>query len=100
MHWLKNLLPLPVIEFSHFFGSLVGVTLLLLARGLQRRIDAAYMLTSVLLAAGIIFSLAKGVDFEEALLLAIMLAALIPCRRYFYRKADLAVPRLTLGWIV
>ncbi len=97
---LRDVLPLPVIEFSHFLGSLVGVTLLLLARGLQRRLDAAYLLTCVLLAAGIVFSLAKGVDFEEALLLAVMLAALIPCRRYFYRKAALVVPRLSAGWVI
>ncbi|HEV8629421.1 MAG TPA: bifunctional lysylphosphatidylglycerol flippase/synthetase MprF [Thermoanaerobaculia bacterium] len=97
---LRDVLPLPVIEFSHFLGSLVGVTLLLLARGLQRRLDAAYLLTCVLLAAGIVFSLAKGVDFEEAILLAVMLAALLPCRPYFYRKADLAVPRLSAGWVL
>jgi phosphatidylglycerol lysyltransferase len=80
-------------------GSLAGVALLLLARGLQRRLDAAYVLTCALLATGIVASLAKGVDYEEALLLSIMLAALLPCRRYFYRQAALAVPRLTPGWI-
>jgi phosphatidylglycerol lysyltransferase len=47
--WLKDFVPLPVIEISHFLGSLVGVGLLLLARGLQRRIDAAYLLTVALL---------------------------------------------------
>ncbi len=38
--WLYNLLPLPVIEISHFMGSVVGAALLILARGLQRRLDA------------------------------------------------------------
>ena len=100
LRWLRGLLPLPVIELSHFLGSLVGVALLLLARGLQRRLDAAWLLTCGLLAAGAAASLAKGVDYEEAVLLLLMLAALLPCRRHFYRTADLAVPRLSAGWWV
>ncbi|HXT52274.1 MAG TPA: bifunctional lysylphosphatidylglycerol flippase/synthetase MprF [Thermoanaerobaculia bacterium] len=100
IRWLRGLLPLPLIELSHFLGSLVGVALLLLARGLQRRLDAAWLLTCGLLAAGAAASLAKGVDYEEAVLLLLMLAALLPCRRHFYRQADLAVPRLSAGWWV
>ena len=45
LSWLNDLLPLPVIEISHFLGSLAGVALLFLAIGLQRRLDAAYQLT-------------------------------------------------------
>ena len=69
LHWLYEILPLPVIEFSHFLGSLIGICLLLLARGLQRRIDAAYVLTAILLGVGSFLSLLKGVDYEEAVLL-------------------------------
>jgi phosphatidylglycerol lysyltransferase len=100
LHWLKDLLPLPVIELSHFLGSLVGVGLLLLARGLQRRLDAAYLLTAVLLAAGSAFSLLKGGDFEAALLLGLMLLALLPCRRYFYRRASLLSEPFSFGWSI
>ncbi|HUV65746.1 MAG TPA: hypothetical protein VMW24_17755 [Sedimentisphaerales bacterium] len=49
MRWLDDLLPLPAIELSHFLGSLAGAGLLILARGLQRRVDAAYHLTVALL---------------------------------------------------
>ena len=59
--WLEDFLPLPVLEISHFLGSLAGVGLLLLARGLQQRLDAAYFLTTGLLSAGILFSLVKGI---------------------------------------
>ena len=44
--WLKDTLPLPVIEISHLLGSIAGVGLLLIARGLQRRLDAAFLLTA------------------------------------------------------
>lgn len=97
--WLRALLPLPLLELSHFLASLVGLGLLLLARGLQRRLDAAYLLTSALLGTGIVFSLLKGLDYEEATILAVMLAALLPCRRYFYRRASLISERFTPGWV-
>ncbi|MBI5057422.1 MAG: bifunctional lysylphosphatidylglycerol flippase/synthetase MprF [Nitrospirae bacterium] len=96
---LKDLLPLQVMEVSHFLGSLAGMGLLLLARGIQQRLDAAYVFTTILLGTGIVFSLFKGFDYEEALALSIMLAALLPCRRYFYRKASIFSQRFTLPWI-
>jgi len=97
--WLSHFLPLPVMELSHFFASLIGVGLILLARGLQRRLDAAYILATSLLGAGILFSLLKGFAYKEATILAIMLAALLPCRRHFYRKASFVSQRFTPGWI-
>jgi len=98
--WLRTILPLPAIELSHFLSSLTGAGLLILARGLQRRLDAAYPLTVVLLATGIVLSLLKGLDYEEAVLLAIMLAALIPCKRHFHRKASLLSQPLSASWAV
>ncbi len=100
LSWLDDILPLPVIEFSHFLGSLAGVALLFLAIGLQRRLDAAYQLTLLMLGGGIVFSLAKGLDWEEALILALMLAALAPCHRHFYRKTSLTAEPFTPGWSV
>ena len=42
MSLVRRILPLPLIEVSHFVGSLIGLFLLILARGLQRRIETAY----------------------------------------------------------
>jgi len=97
--WLKDILPLPVMELSHFMGSIIGVMLLLLARGILKRIDSAYVLTSGLLGAGIVFSLLKGFDYEEAIILSSMLIAFLPCRRYFHRRGSLISDRFTPGWI-
>ncbi|HKJ33280.1 MAG TPA: bifunctional lysylphosphatidylglycerol flippase/synthetase MprF [Balneolales bacterium] len=99
LRWLHSFIPLPIIEISHFLGSLIGASLLILARGIQRRIDASYHITIILLIAGIAFSLLKGLDYEEATILALMLVALIPARREFYRKASLVGQKFTLGWI-
>jgi phosphatidylglycerol lysyltransferase len=98
LEWLYQALPLPLIEASHFVASMAGAVLLLLARGLQRRFDAAYYLTLGLLGAGMVFSLLKGFDYEEALVLAIAFAALWPCRGAFYRRASLIEQSFTPGW--
>ena len=98
--WLQDFLPIPVIVVSHFFGSVAGAGLLILARGIQRRLDAAFHLTVALLGAGIVFSLLKEFDYEGAIILSLMLATLIPSRRYFYRRASLTEERFTRGWIM
>lgn len=87
--FLKDFMPLPVMELSHFLGSIVGMGLLMLARGIQRRLDSAYHMTTLLLVAGMFLSLLKGFDYEEAAVLATMLLLLLPCRDQFYRKGSL-----------
>jgi phosphatidylglycerol lysyltransferase len=99
LDWLEDFIPLSVLEISHFISSLIGAGLLLLARGLQRRLDAAWLLTVVFLGAGIAASLLKGVDYEEALVLTILLAGLLPSRAQFYRRASLFSERFTPGWL-
>ena len=96
---LRTVVPLSVVEASHFLGSLAGLLLLVLARSLQRRLDAAYVLTCLLLAGGAAASLLKGLDYEEATFLMVLLLALLPCRKYFYRKSSLLTPAFSPGWI-
>jgi phosphatidylglycerol lysyltransferase len=95
---VRELLPLPLIELSHFLASLIGLGLILLAAALQRRLDAAYHLTVGLLACGVVISLLRGFNYHEAALLALMLFALIPCQRHFYRHSAVLREPLTLGW--
>jgi phosphatidylglycerol lysyltransferase len=95
---LDLVLPLPIVEISHFLGSVIGVGLLLLARAVQRRVDAAYVLTLALLFGGAGFSLLKGLDWEEATVLLAMGVALAPCRRFFYRRSSLFAQSFTPAW--
>jgi len=97
---LRDFLPLPILELSHFLGSLVGMGLLLLAAALQRRLDAAYHLAAVLLGCGVALSLLKGLDYEEASLMGLMLVALLTCRQHFYRHSALLREPLSAGWAV
>jgi phosphatidylglycerol lysyltransferase len=90
--------PLAWLELSHFMASVVGALLLLLARGIQRRQKGAFALTVGLLGAGVVFSLLKGLDYEEAALLALVMLVLVPCHEAFYRRASLLDERFTAGW--
>ena len=98
--WLEYLVPLPVMELSHLLGSVAGVALLLLSRAVLRRIDAAYFATIAILAVGIIASLGKGLDYEEASILAVMLILFIPTRKHFYRKSALLQLDLSPQWLL
>lgn len=98
--WIREFVPLSLVELSHFLSSLAGMGLLLLARGLQRRLNIAYTMAIGLLVLGIVVSIQKGLDFEEATILGIVLLALLPCRRHFTRKASLLSQPFTAGWIL
>lgn len=87
---LRDILPLPMIELSHFLGSLLGVALLFLAFGIRQRLDASYVLSLILLALGVAASLLKGLDYEEAAFLGVSLLLLLPSHKYFYRKSALS----------
>jgi len=97
--WLSRVLPLPVVELSHFAGSLAGASLLLLARGLQRRLDGAWFVTVILLGVGTLASLTKGFDYEEAMVCAVTLAAVLPCRQQFSRRASLLDEPFSFQWV-
>ncbi|MDG2305139.1 MAG: bifunctional lysylphosphatidylglycerol flippase/synthetase MprF [Candidatus Binatia bacterium] len=98
LEWLARALPLSVLNLSNFLASLIGMALVLLARGLQLRLNAAWALTSGLLAAGAAFSLLRAFDLETTAILAVALLALIPCRRHFYRRSSLLDEPLTPSW--
>jgi len=89
LDWLRHFVPLPILELSHLLGSLVGIGLLVLANGLYRRLDAAWWLTIWLLCAGILLSLLKGFDYEEAIILAVVVVLLVSARARFRRRASL-----------
>lgn len=96
---LGRFLPLPLIEASHFLASVAGAALLVLGWGLWRRLDSAWHLTVPLLVAGIVFSLLKGLDWEEASFLFVLLAVLVPARGRFYREGSLLSEAFSPGWI-
>ncbi len=100
LEMLMTFLPFPVFEVSHFLGSIVGIVLIITAWRLSQRLNAAYFLTVGLLCAGIVLSMLKGFRYEDAIILAVFLAALIPAHRQFYRRASLIDRPFTPAWIL
>ena len=92
-------MPLPVLELSHLAGSVAGLGLLILARGLFRRLKTAYVVALVVLVFGMGLSLLKGLDYEEAILLGIVAILLWSSRAEFYRRGSVAMQRFSAQWI-
>lgn len=100
MAWLSDLVPLPIVEFSHLTGSLIGLLLLFLARGIWLRIDAAWFGSLILLGLGIIASLLKGFDWREALVLSMIMLLLLPTRGHFQRRSSLLRMSFSKPWLI
>jgi phosphatidylglycerol lysyltransferase len=86
---LRRLVPLPIVELSHFLNSLIGLGLLVVSQALARRVDAAWSLAVGGLVLGAAVSLLKGLDYEEAMVLGLVLALIVSARREFTRRARL-----------
>lgn len=97
--WIRSALPLPFVESSHLLASLAGLTLLVLANALLRRRERAYFLAMLLLGAGAVFALTRGLDYEEAVFLVAIFVLLLPFRSAFYRKSSEPLLTVTPGWL-
>jgi phosphatidylglycerol lysyltransferase len=97
---LRGVVPLSVLELSHLLGSVVGVGLLIIAHGLYRRLHTAWWITIWLLCAGILLSLLKGFDYEEATILGVVVVMLASARSRFRRRASLIDQHYSSAWVV
>ncbi len=97
--WLNEFLPISFLEGSHFAVAIIGALLLVLARSLQRRVESGYYLVLVLLGLGVLGSFFKGFDYQEALILLVIFAALLFSRGYFPRKGSIFQQSFPAVWI-
>lgn len=100
LHVLLQHIPLPVVALSNFIGSLVGLGLLLLSQPLIRRVDAAWTLAVGSILLGIVAEILKGLDIEEATVLAVLLVLLLRSRREFDKRSNLFEHTFSAGWFV
>ncbi len=97
---LSEFLPLSFVEASHLIGSIVGVLLILISRGLFRKLHRAWLMAMALMVIGFFASLAKGLDTHEALSMLATIALLAMFRGAFYRVSGASVFRLNIPWFV
>ncbi len=97
---LRLTAPLWLVEASHFLGSLVGVLLLFVARGLFLRLDGAWWLAMALSCVSLALSLMKGLAFGEAAVLLCLIGMLWVARARFDRPASLLRQPFTPVWFM
>ena len=96
--WIDRNVPLVMVEAGYLLASVAGVGLLIVSQAVARRLDMAFVVAATWLALGAAASLLKGADYEEAVLLALLLVALVASRPAFDRKADFWAARFSPGW--
>lgn len=96
---LEGVVPLAVLEVSHLVGSVAGVLLLIVARGLGRRLARAWVVAMGLLATGLVASLVNGLGWRAAGAMAFAMVVLWLFRDAFHRRRDRAVLRLDTAWL-
>lgn len=97
---LRDVVPLVAIETSHLLSVGVAILLIALSRGVADQVRDAYRLTQFLLIGGALFSIVKGIDFEEAISLLAVSGLLRLRRADFYRIAYPIFSLRSAYWLV
>ncbi len=90
--------PLPIVEAAHFIGSIAGVALLFVARGLISRLDAAWWAALLLSIVAALLAIPKGIAISESLFLGVLAILLYVSRKQFDRPSTLFAMPFERGW--
>ncbi|PFO04817.1 lysylphosphatidylglycerol synthetase [Bacillus sp. AFS076308] len=83
----QELLSFPIINVSHQLSVAAGFLLLGLSRGIEYSVKRTYDLTMLALILAAVFSIFKGIDYEEASFLIIVALLLRMSKGQFYRES-------------
>ena len=92
--------PLPLIEASHFIGSVAGLGLVLVARGILHRLDVAWWIALGLALVAAVLALPKGIALHEAEFLLTLAVLLVISKNQFDRRSSLFAQHLEPEWVV
>lgn len=90
--------PLTLVEAAHLIGSIAGVAMLFVARGLLARLDAAWWAALILSVLAGILAIPKGIAVSEAALLGLLAILLVISRKQFDRTSALFAMTFERGW--
>lgn len=99
LQFLAGIVPLPILEGAHFLSSLLGLALVVAARGLAQRLDGAWWVAIVSAVAALAFAVLKAVALVEAGFLVFFVISLLVSRKQFTRPASLLRQALTPSWL-
>lgn len=100
MPFVRQWLPLQVVELSHLAGVATGVLLIFAARGLWERLDTAWYMALGLLVAGAILSMTRELAVGVAEVLILCALILLPCKRAFNRRSRILNMTIKPGWLL
>ena len=97
---LRLHVPLVLVESAHFIGSIAGLGMLFVARGILLRLDAAWWAALLLSGVAFVFALPKGIALSEMVVLSTLGLLLISGRREFTRRASLFNQVFSIQWFL
>ena len=92
--------PLPIVEAAHLIGSVAGLAMLFVARGLLHRLDAAWWAALILAIVAAVLALPKGIAWTEALGLTVLAGLLWFSHGEFTRRSSLFSQTFETGWLI
>lgn len=93
-------IPLQLLEMSHLLGSALGAGLLIVARGLYRRLHRAWIATIAMLIVAVIAAFVQSQGLVHVAFLSLLILVLWVSRAEFYRGKSLLDQDFDSGWIV
>ncbi|HEY5760129.1 MAG TPA: bifunctional lysylphosphatidylglycerol flippase/synthetase MprF [Steroidobacter sp.] len=93
-------MPLPLVEASHFIGSVTGFAMIVIARGLLHRLDAAWWSAFVLALVAAVLAMPKGFALIQATYLVLLAVLLYMSRAQFDRRSSLFSNPLRGVWLI
>ncbi|AOF93257.1 bifunctional lysylphosphatidylglycerol flippase/synthetase MprF [Sinorhizobium sp. RAC02] len=99
LDFLSSYLPLPIVEGAHFLSSLLGLLLIVAARGLGQRLDGAWWVALAGASVAFAFAFLKAIAVFEAGLLVLFIIALLANARAFHRHSSLLRQALGPSWL-
>jgi phosphatidylglycerol lysyltransferase len=85
---LHNFLPLDAIDASNYLVLFSGFLMFIVSAYLIKGLHRAWIVAIVLCLFSIVGHILKGIDYEEAIIAIVTLAALIYERKHYYFKSD------------
>ena len=92
--------PLTLVEASHFLGSVTGFAMIVIARGLLHRLDAAWWAAFVLAIIAAVLAMPKGFALIQACYLVVLAVLLYLSRAQFDRRSALFSTPLRGVWLI
>lgn len=96
---VNNVVPLPLLEMSHLLSSAIGAALIIVARGLHRRLNRAWLATIALLVGGIIASLIQHNSLTQVFVLSFVIILAYFSRAEFFRGKRLLDQHFSAAWV-